>query len=403
MMDDFDTIVRDIIKVNKESSKTLLFRLNEGERRYAYDRPFFTDFDPEAIDKHRRSALIHLNDILGIAHILSVLSPKNIIDIACGSGWLAEYLSRLGFEVMGVDISEQFIGVANDRKKCITNSEKLNLTFRCADIHSLDFDKRFDCAILFDALHHLDDPISVLHNIYRLLADTGFIIIKEMVRPPKGSVEEKEIIEAMIKNQWLERPFFREELKSMLVKTGFEYVEELFQLDNLAGVLTPMTVKIIHHAIDSRLGNQCRPNFFVAFKTTPLISYFYTDPNKLRATISPLSLPLIKDESFADKLLNFKFRLQNVGEVSWSNFPTLKGFVAFAVRIFNIEGNCIRENRVVLQKQVRLGQTIDVEIMINIDGLSPNKYTMEFDLVCEHVAWFSQCGTRPFIISFKVK
>ncbi len=54
-----------------------------------------------------------------IDNIINYLKIKNnskIIDIACGNGRHAVYLNQLGFQVIGVDLSENNISFAKKKK-----------------------------------------------------------------------------------------------------------------------------------------------------------------------------------------------------------------------------------------------------------------------------------------------
>jgi len=79
--------------------------------------------------------------------------PKQILELATGTGTVALMLAREKYQVTGVDLSEPMLAVA--RKKA---EEDLlhNVTFLCRDIAALDFPPQFDAAVcLFDSLNYL--------------------------------------------------------------------------------------------------------------------------------------------------------------------------------------------------------------------------------------------------------
>ncbi len=78
------------------------------------------------------------------------LSPNSrVLDIGCGTGYpIALYLSKQGFQVTGIDISEEMIKQA----------QKLNLhnaTFLVEDILNFKTDKKYDAIIAFDSIWHI--------------------------------------------------------------------------------------------------------------------------------------------------------------------------------------------------------------------------------------------------------
>ena len=69
------------------------------------------------------------------------LSPgQRILDVGCGPGRHAHALGRLGFEVVGVDISELFVGLAR-------RDASPGVTFVRGDARELTFDSEFDAVI----------------------------------------------------------------------------------------------------------------------------------------------------------------------------------------------------------------------------------------------------------------
>ncbi len=74
---------------------------------------------------------------------LNLQSGQNILDIPCGFGRHAIELSRKGFNVTGIDISETFIRGLNEK----IISEKLSISAIQADILVVQFDKKFSAAL----------------------------------------------------------------------------------------------------------------------------------------------------------------------------------------------------------------------------------------------------------------
>ncbi len=95
-------------------------------------------------------------------------SPKKILDIGCGAGFLSNYLSGLGHEVFGIDLSEESLKIA--RKYDAT--KKVNYQF--GDAYKLPFpDKSFDVVCAMDFLEHVEEPHKVILEASRVLKPGG--------------------------------------------------------------------------------------------------------------------------------------------------------------------------------------------------------------------------------------
>jgi ubiquinone/menaquinone biosynthesis C-methylase UbiE len=82
------------------------------------------------------------------------ITPKNILDIACGEGTFALEMAKSGYHVTGVDYSLDMLELA--RKKII--NKKQNIKFLYMDMRSLKFLEEFDIVTCwFDSLNYLLD------------------------------------------------------------------------------------------------------------------------------------------------------------------------------------------------------------------------------------------------------
>lgn len=95
---------------------------------------------------------------------------KKILDVGCGEGVICEYLASRGFDVSGVDLSEQ--GVAQTR-------ERVAGTFKVANAEDpMPFaDSSFDYVFWGDNVEHLYDPTYTLGEIRRVLKPGGRLIV----------------------------------------------------------------------------------------------------------------------------------------------------------------------------------------------------------------------------------
>lgn len=76
-------------------------------------------------------------------------SGKNVLDLACGTGTLSKLLCKKGYNVTGVDLSDDML--------CVASSKNIeNATFIKADISSFQLPYKVDyCVSSLDSINHL--------------------------------------------------------------------------------------------------------------------------------------------------------------------------------------------------------------------------------------------------------
>lgn len=83
-----------------------------------------------------------------VSHIKKYLpNAKQILELGCGTGVHAEHLARLGFDVVGVDISETMLARAEDRKAKLPTEVGARLTFIRGDARSVRTGQTYDIVI----------------------------------------------------------------------------------------------------------------------------------------------------------------------------------------------------------------------------------------------------------------
>jgi len=83
-----------------------------------------------------------------MARISPLLPGKKALDIACGEGRNSIFLARNGFDVTGLDISEEGVAKADRWAK----AEGLAVAFRCIDLETFEFTEFYDLIINFNFL-----------------------------------------------------------------------------------------------------------------------------------------------------------------------------------------------------------------------------------------------------------
>ncbi len=93
-----------------------------------------------------------------IANQICSLLHKNgvdgglLLDLGCGTGTLSFLLENKGYDVIGVDASEDMLMVANEKKY----EENSNTMFLCQNAEELDLFGTIDCAVsVLDTINHI--------------------------------------------------------------------------------------------------------------------------------------------------------------------------------------------------------------------------------------------------------
>jgi 2-polyprenyl-3-methyl-5-hydroxy-6-metoxy-1,4-benzoquinol methylase len=100
----------------------------------------------------------------------SQVQGTRILEVGCGMGYFTYALFRDGFDVRGVDISQQAVQKA---------SKQYGDLFECTDLKEYvnKNEKRFDVAIVNQLIEHIPDIRSFIGNIVDVLTPQGEIII----------------------------------------------------------------------------------------------------------------------------------------------------------------------------------------------------------------------------------
>jgi SAM-dependent methyltransferase len=99
---------------------------------------------------------------------------RKVLDAGAGHGWLAEMLSRRGFEVSALDLGGDSIHRAARR----LGELSVPVAFALGDLYSLPFhDSSFDAVVVSEVLEHLQHPPDALAEIARVLRPGGYLVV----------------------------------------------------------------------------------------------------------------------------------------------------------------------------------------------------------------------------------
>jgi 2-polyprenyl-3-methyl-5-hydroxy-6-metoxy-1,4-benzoquinol methylase len=102
-----------------------------------------------------------------------ILSPCKIIELGCGVGNYVRYLSQMGFNATGVDISDKAIEIA----RRLAQKDGVKCEFIEADVlgNMTEIPSKYDFAYDWELLHHIfpEDRNKYIENVHRLLTTQG--------------------------------------------------------------------------------------------------------------------------------------------------------------------------------------------------------------------------------------
>lgn len=96
--------------------------------------------------------------------------PGRVLEIGSAGGWFLKAAQELGWEVQGVEASPKF------SRFCIEHNNIPVIEGTSENIPT-ELEGKFDVVAMFDVLEHLQDPLSELKRLHRLLLPGGHIII----------------------------------------------------------------------------------------------------------------------------------------------------------------------------------------------------------------------------------
>lgn len=112
------------------------------------------------------------------------LDKKNILDVGCGGGILAESMAKLGGNVTGIDQSEIAIKIA----KLHAKENNLSIDYKLLNIE--DFLKKdsnkFDVITCLEMIEHVPDPDSIIKSCSKKLKKNGRLYVSTINRNLKA-------------------------------------------------------------------------------------------------------------------------------------------------------------------------------------------------------------------------
>jgi 2-polyprenyl-6-hydroxyphenyl methylase / 3-demethylubiquinone-9 3-methyltransferase len=116
---------------------------------------------------------------------LAAVSGKNVVDVGCGGGILAESMARRGANVLGVDLADKPLKVAQLHAM---EGGVANLEYRSIAAEDLAAEQpaAFDVVTCMEMLEHVPDPSSIIRACATMARPGGWVFFSTLNRNPKS-------------------------------------------------------------------------------------------------------------------------------------------------------------------------------------------------------------------------
>ena len=116
---------------------------------------------------------------------LASLSGKQVVDVGCGGGILAEAMARKGAQVLGIDLAGKSLKVAQ-LHALEAGAEGVRYREVSAETLAEEQPGHFDAVTCMEMLEHVPDPAAVVSACARLVKPGGWVFFSTLNRNPKS-------------------------------------------------------------------------------------------------------------------------------------------------------------------------------------------------------------------------
>lgn len=113
------------------------------------------------------------------------LQSRRIVDVGCGGGILSEAMARKGAEVLGIDLAERSLKVAElHAMESLTTGLRYRLV--AAETLAAEQPGQYDVVTCLEMLEHVPDPAAVVQACATLVKPGGWVFFSTLNRNPKA-------------------------------------------------------------------------------------------------------------------------------------------------------------------------------------------------------------------------
>ncbi len=144
-----------------------------------------------------------------------IKSGRKLLDIGAGVGIFAGTAENRGWDVTGLELTEE---------DCLYAKKNYNIDLIQENFYNVDWDRQFDVITLFEVIEHLREPDKALFRINKMLKDDGlFVLATPILDSLYGrKTKEKNVFWNVVTHLTY---FDKQVLSELLEKNGFKIIE----------------------------------------------------------------------------------------------------------------------------------------------------------------------------------
>jgi ubiquinone/menaquinone biosynthesis C-methylase UbiE len=358
---------------------------------------------------HRETAWRYLFDWAIAGEALNCVPGDLVLEFASGPGYASEFLNRLGYDTVAIDLNPEILAFAQERLTLDQRLDPAWASFLAGDGQRLPFaDSTFEGVICLNALHHMPDYAAALGEIRRILRAGGRAVFSE---PGSLHADSPEARHAIEQYSAVEKSIVLDEICSIAHQVGFERMI-------LKPYVYPCFVDLDYQSLDTYRLNlswqpYTRPDQVACFLEQTHAIFVLTvpgdrpvtslRPNLLHAEIALSKLPT---RIGLDQQLKLYAKIRNTGDTLWFGAPRRSGgHVTFGARLYLPDGQLLSDalGRTALPHDVPPGEQIEVQASFRLpETVGPGDYVLRFDMVDEQIAWFEEFGSPVVECRFSI-
>lgn len=156
-----------------------------------------------------------------ILGVVSQMAPKGrLLDVGCGTGSLIMQLALRGYEVHGVDVSEECIRRTRENLRLLVPENQIDI--KKGSVERIDYpDERFDIVVAAEVLEHVENDTLTVREIYRVLKPGGVCVVTVPANPALWDISDE-----MAGHK---RRYSKQSLLTLFAEASFQ-VERVFYL-----------------------------------------------------------------------------------------------------------------------------------------------------------------------------
>jgi 2-polyprenyl-6-hydroxyphenyl methylase/3-demethylubiquinone-9 3-methyltransferase len=113
------------------------------------------------------------------------LDGRRIVDVGCGGGILSEAMARKGAQVLGVDLAERSLKVAQ-LHAMEAGIDHVHYREVAAEVLADEQPGQFDIVTCMEMVEHVPDPASIVAACAKLVKPGGWVFLSTLNRNPKS-------------------------------------------------------------------------------------------------------------------------------------------------------------------------------------------------------------------------